>query len=1078
MFFENRAIQGSSGSIYPHPLIARLSDKKIDRTYTALILENEYLEVVLLPELGGRIFSGRDKTNGYDFFYRHEVIKPALIGLCGPWISGGVEFNWPQHHRPTTLDPTHYAVEDHEDGSVTVWMGEHEPLDRTKGMVGVCLHPGKAYVETKVRLYNRTDFTQGFMWWANAAVPINEQYQVVFPPDVHFAVNHHKTPVTPYPSAGGKFNNQEYIKGTDLSFWANSKKPVSFFAGPSSYDFFGGYDHARQAGVVHLADCGVSPGKKFFTWGNDEFGHRWQRCLKDTTAEYLELMAGVYTDNQPDFSWIMPHETKTFSQYWFPIQKIGAMKNANLHGAVNLEVKSGMVSVGIYGIEKQEHARLLLTAKGQTLVDQEIDLAPGYPVRIEVPLPENIAEQELLLRVEDFEGDELIGYKPEAPWEGKMPAPFEPPLSPENTKEIEQLYLSGLHIDQYRHPVLKGEMYWKEALRRDPGDSRCNVALGFLRLRNGLFEEAETHFRKALERLTSWNQNPAHGEASYGLGLALVHQQKFSEAGNCFAKGAWSYAWKSACYCAMTQINIIEGGQYKKALENIHQAFIVNQESLKIRNLKAAVLRRLDKLPEAESLAAATGELDRLDVCSRFELYFLALKQGKQELAEERLNEIRMIMDDDGQLGLDTAFDYISSGLYEEAASVLRITSNFPGLSPMTAYTLGWIFGKMGRNAAAAEWFAKGAKADSAFCFPSRLEEISVLQMALQVNPDDANASYYLGNLLYSKQQSYVAANLWKKAATVSPGFFIPWRNLGIEAYNKRDDLDEALGYFQKAVECDSRDLRLLVEYDELKRIKGVDPEERLAFLENQGDLIEQSQELLVALMGLYNRLGCPEKALKIATGHHFYAWEGDEGVASRCYTNAHWLLGRKAMESGDWPVALAHFQQATVVGENLVHQAVEEIYAHAVYYRGLTLDALGKPEEARKEYEWIIDPARIRERSVVPMESGLQSHSPYYGMALVQLGRKEEGLEALRQLKKLAEDLARCPLAAGYFRLGRPNPIFRDDEQKRHQIKQTCLSGLAAIALGDRTEARRLLGEALALEPDNLFAWEEYRRL
>jgi len=1078
MFFESRAIQGSSGSIYPHPLIARLSDEKVDRTYTALILENEYLEVVLLPELGGRIFSGKDKTNGYDFFYRHEVIKPALIGLCGPWISGGVEFNWPQHHRPTTFDPAQYAIEESEDGSVTVWMGEHEPLDRTKGMVGVCLHPGKAYLETKVRLYNRTDFTHGFMWWANAAVPINEQYQVVFPPDVHFAVNHHKAPVTPYPLAGGKFNNQEYSKGTDLSFWANSKKPVSFFAGPSRYDFFGGYDHTRQAGVVHLADCGVSPGKKFFTWGNDEFGHRWQRCLTDTTEEYLELMAGVYTDNQPDFSWIMPHETKVFSQYWFPVQAIGGMKNANLHGAVNLEVQNGMVSVGVYGIEKQEHVRVLLGANGQTLIDQVTDLAPGHPFRIEVPMPTGITGQELLLRVEDFEGVELIQFKPEAPWDGKIQAPFEPPLTPENTKEIEQLYLSGLHVDQYRHPVLKGETYWKEALRRDPGDSRCNSALGFARLRNGLFEQAEAHFRKVQERLTSWNQNPAHGEALYGLGLALFHQEKFSEARKCFAKGAWNYAWKAACHYGMAQIDIIDGGQYKKALENLQQAFIVNQESLMIRNLKAAVLRKLGELPEAEALAAATGELDRLDIGSRFELYFLALKQGKQEIAEERRGEIRKIMGDDAQLGLDTAFDYASSGLYEDAANVLRCAVDFHGPSPLTAYTLGWILGKMEQNTTAAEWFAKGAKADSAFCFPSRLEEIPVLRAALQANPEDARANYYLGNLLYSKQQTQAAVDLWKKAAKSDPGFFIPWRNLGIEAYNKRDDLNEALGYFKKAVECGSRDLRLLVEYDELKRIKGIDPEDRLAFLENQDDLIEQSQELLVALMGLYNRLGSPEKALKIATHHHFYAWEGDEGVASRCYTNAHWLLGRKAMENRDWAVALRHFQEATIIGENLVHQAVEEIYAHAVYYRGLTLNALGRPDEARKEYEWIIDPARVRERSVVPMESGLQSHSPYYGLALIQLGRKEEGVGALRQLKDLAETLAKQPLGAGYFRLGRPNPIFRDDEQKKHQIKQTCLSGLAAVALGEQAEARRLLGEVLTLEPDNLFAWEEFRRL
>lgn len=185
MFFEKRNIQGSKGNIYPNPFTDQLSDKKIDREYAAIFLENEFIQVILIPELGGRIFAGLDKTNQYDFFYRHKIIKPALIGLFGPWISGGMEFNWPQHHRPSTFMLVDYTIEEHDDGSQTVWMSEHDPMNRTKGMVGVCLHPEKALIETKVRLYNRTPFPQTFLWWQNAAVHINEQYQVIFPPDVH-----------------------------------------------------------------------------------------------------------------------------------------------------------------------------------------------------------------------------------------------------------------------------------------------------------------------------------------------------------------------------------------------------------------------------------------------------------------------------------------------------------------------------------------------------------------------------------------------------------------------------------------------------------------------------------------------------------------------------------------------------------------------------------------------------------------------------------------------------------------------------------------------------------------------------
>ena len=169
MFLEKRVYQGSSGKVYPNPFTDRVALEKVDASYRAIYLENEFIQLMILPEIGGRIHAGLDKTNQYDFFYRQNVIKPALVGLLGPWISGGVEFNWPQHHRPSTYMPVHSAIEQAADGSCTVWLSEHDPMERMKGMVGICLRPGCALVEAKVRLYNRTPLAQTFLWWANVA---------------------------------------------------------------------------------------------------------------------------------------------------------------------------------------------------------------------------------------------------------------------------------------------------------------------------------------------------------------------------------------------------------------------------------------------------------------------------------------------------------------------------------------------------------------------------------------------------------------------------------------------------------------------------------------------------------------------------------------------------------------------------------------------------------------------------------------------------------------------------------------------------------------------------------------------
>jgi hypothetical protein len=160
--------------------------------WKAIHIENEYLRLMILPEIGGRIHIGYDKTTGYDFFYRQNVIKPALVGLAGPWVSGGVEFNWPQHHRPATFMPVETEIEEGEDGSVTVWCSDHDPMLHMKGMHGICLHPGRAVLDLKVRLFNRTAFTQTFLWWANAATRVHEQYQSFFPPDVRFVADHAK----------------------------------------------------------------------------------------------------------------------------------------------------------------------------------------------------------------------------------------------------------------------------------------------------------------------------------------------------------------------------------------------------------------------------------------------------------------------------------------------------------------------------------------------------------------------------------------------------------------------------------------------------------------------------------------------------------------------------------------------------------------------------------------------------------------------------------------------------------------------------------------------------------------------
>jgi hypothetical protein len=447
---------------------------------------------MLLPEIGGRIHIGQDKTNGYDFFYRQNVIKPALVGLLGPWISGGVEFNWPQHHRPSTYMPVQHTIEQDEDGSITVWLSEHDPMQRTKGMVGICLHPGKSFIEAKVRLYNRTPFVQSFLWWANVGLRVHDQYQAFFPPDVTYVADHAKRAMSSFPIARNFYYGVDYRKGVDISWYKNIPVPTSYMVTESKYDFFGGYDHRAKAGLVHYADHHIAPGKKLWTWGNAEFGYAWDRNLTDSDGPYIELMAGVFTDNQPDFSWLQPFETRTWSQFWYPIQEIGPVKNANRQAAVNLETDGSKARVGVCVTEPFDGATVQLIAGGKQVMAAQVDLAPGEPFVQEREIP---GDRDLLVRVLSADGRELIRYQPQVIKERtELPSPATEPPPPHEISSSDELYVTGLHLEQYRHATRYPEPYWEEALRRDPLDSRCNTQLGLLKLRRGQFTEAEQHF--------------------------------------------------------------------------------------------------------------------------------------------------------------------------------------------------------------------------------------------------------------------------------------------------------------------------------------------------------------------------------------------------------------------------------------------------------------------------------------------------------------------------------------------------------------------------------------------------------
>lgn len=1112
MFLEKRVYQGSSGRVYPLPFTDRISETPQPRAWEAVVIENEYVRVTILPALGGRIHRAQDKTNGFDFIYHQPVIKPALVGLAGPWASGGIEFNWPQHHRPSTFMPADVAVEDHADGAKTVWLGEHDPMARMKGMHGVRLRPGRSYVELVARAYNRTPDVQTFLWWANVAVRAHEQYQSFFPPDTKFVADHAKRAVSTFPLCQGTYYGVDYgtrgrkgvpadeaprqfspahglagscCRANDLTWYANIPVPTSYMCLGSKADFCGGYDHKARAGLVHVADHRISPGKKQWTWGNHEFGYAWDRNLTDPDANgeyapYLEIMGGVYTDNQPDFSFLQPGETRTWSQFWYPIRKIGPAQKANTEAAVSFRVERGIATIGISVTSRLPNAAVQLTRQGRSVGEWVQNLSPDQPIVFETVVDPSAQPEQFSMRLVDQAGRALIEYSPVAILPGKAPDPAKEPPVPAKVGTCDELFVIGLHLEQYRHATRMPETYWREALRRDPGDSRCNLAIGRWHLRRGEYPEAERHLRASIRRLESRNPNPYDGEPYYQLGLCLRREAfaeglagpRLDDAYDAFFKATWNHAWQPAGFHALAEIDAIRG-DWARCLEHTERALRVNADNLRARNLRAVVLRKVGREGDADSLIRETIAMDPLDWWAR-------------DLAGEKAAC-------DGQILLDLALDYAGAGQFGEALAALArgpaehagqaagatgaphadLPDASLGTEPLIHYYQAWLCHCMHDPRTQRRHLALAARANPDYCFPARLEEITILRHAIAANPSDANAPHYLANLLYDRRRHAEAIGLWERAVELDPRNAVAWRNLGIGYYNVRGRSRAARAAYERAFAANRHDARLLFERDQLWKRLGVSPAARLRQLERHLSLVRSRDDLSVELCALYNQTGSPHKSLRILTTRRFQPWEGGEGLALRQHVRTHVALGRKALLRRDTAAAIAHFRSALAAPENLGeanHLLANQSDIH--YWLGVALGASGDASNARLHWEQ----AACFRGDFQAMSLHAFSEMTYYSaLSLRELGRKAQASSLLRGLLGYARRLARTPATINYFATSLPTMLlFEDDLAQRQRTNAMFLEAQAQLGLGRLAAGRRLLRDVLLRDPSHAFAADQ----
>ncbi len=1065
MFFFGQGSQGAEGRIYPYPAYNSLTNQKSDKIYRMVYLENEYIKIGILPEIGGRLFSALDKTNGYNYIYTHKVVKPALIGLLGAWISGGIEWNIPHHHRASTFSPVQWSTEERPDGSKTIWVGEFEPRQRMRWAVGYTLRPGSSILECSIKIINGTPLANSMLCFANVAVPPNDKYQVIFPPSTQWATGHSKRVMTPWPVADS----------VDHSWYKYNLNSASWFCWNYDEDFVAGFDYGINAGLMIYADHNIVPGKKFFTWG---VGSMWDKILADDGKPYLEIMVGAYSDNQPDYSWMQPYEERSFEMNLYPFRGTDGAKRANLNATVNLDVKNGKANFGFYTTKAYSNVTVKLTAGNQVLVNEQVSINPAKPYSKQVTVPAGVDEHDIRASI-SADGKELVAYSPIRLQPVPKPAIVANPLTPANIQNNEELFLAGQRIDQFHNPTLDADPYYEELLKRDPGSVDGNTGMGLLDLKAARWESAEKHFQKAIDRLTFQYTTAKNAEPIYYLGVALKAQGKNDKAYTAFYKATWSQEWRAPGYFSVAQIDVVRN-DLASALNHINRSLDANAYNFQAYGLKSAILRHLGRSKEAlDVVTFALQKTDPLNVYLMAEQWLNTKDPKVSGTLVSTLNAFPMTAQ-------EIATEYSNSGLYGDAIAILQqsitASANKAAINPMIYYYLGDFSEKLGDAAKAAEYRRQAVLQPTDYVFPFQYEAIEVLHRAIAANPTDARAPYYLGNLLFDWQPEEAMA-LWEKAGSLDPQFPITFRNLA-QAYSHKTGEEakaKAISYMEKAVATGNNIYPThFAELDKLYKSAGTAPEKRLALLEKNQKTVVKDDEALGYLINLKTFFGKTDEAIQLLKGRTFTIAEGANAFnTGQAWSDVHLVRGIKNFGAKKYTDALADFQMALTPPENLrAQQGRNARQSQITYWIGCAYEAIGQKDKAKQSWTEVVTPPATRGTRAGGGGGGSggrgfgvnnQGEQRYYvALAQKKLGTGDNGETVFKELAATntapATNQADNP-GDPQFTAARRQPS-RDNTAMPHFS-----AGLGYAGLGNKGKALEEFTAALVASPDFLSA-------
>lgn len=833
--------------IYPYTARTNLTDRRADRTWRTLELENEYLKLVVLPDLGGRIYSCVDKATGAEMFYANPSIKFADVAYRGAWVALGVEFNFPVSHNWATVSPVDFGTVRHEDGSASVWVGT---IDRPYGMqwrVELRLRPGRSLLEQTTTLYNRSDVRHRFYWWTTASVRADGDSHILYP--MEFSASHHFADVDTWPVDS---------TGVDLSYPRNHLAGfVSRFVHGSREPFMGVYHPATDSGMVHVALHHDMPGKKIWSWGWDDEGKDWRRALSDDQSAYLEVQAGLFR-NQETYAFLEPHQLLRFRETYQPVRKIGGYSRASDEGVVHVRRGEGeALRVGLNVTRAVRGGRIVVREGTATVGEEALTLEPsGAFDRTFVGLT---AAGPYTVEVQDGSGRVLLAHT-EGGYDVVTKADVKAGLQPAHVFPPPDKRSEGDWVELGRHQELNGKLLeacdiYAAALAAFPDSPELQRAAGRLFVGLKRYAEGVVPLSKAVARRSN------DAEALYYLGLAHAALGETQKARFAWDQAATLPAWRAPSLLQLGRLASREGSGLESAhssgacveaehaasecrnsrpdprqgLRLVRQALAAAPEMIRAGGMEVALLRRTGQAGEARARLRHWQSVDPPSSFLRHEAVLLGA-------ADEAL---WAHLAGDPERVLELAVDYMALGLWDDAHALLarhypttgvvaEPGTVLPQNYPLVAYYRGYCAEKAGRSGR--EDFAVASRQSTRFVFPNRPESLVVLRRAVETSPQDATAHFLLGSLLLSGGQSDAALGEWEKARALDSRLPVLHRNIGFTLLYARGAAEDALRVFQEGVGADPTNVELYQGADQALSLLGRGPEERIASLRRYPD--------------------------------------------------------------------------------------------------------------------------------------------------------------------------------------------------------------------------------------------------